>query len=131
MIVKIYEDFSVFERCLSRKNKPNFEVSKIQPNAENWYKSDQIACFNRHPMRVFAVPFDVAADGIRQWNGHGFAGQMLFERSFNIVDCYFALIAGTIHAPAGVNKPAIFVEYVKMRSSQRTIRFGNRLWLVI
>ncbi len=79
--------------------------------------SDQIACLNRNPVLVLSVPFDIAADGICQRNGHGFAGQMFFERSFEVVDRYFARIAGIIHAPAGVNEPAVFVEYEKVRRS--------------
>jgi hypothetical protein len=111
--------------------KANFKNPKMQPNAENLYKSDQITCLNRHPVLILSVPFDVAAYGICQRNGHGPAGQMLFERSFKVVDCYFALIAGIINAPAGVNEPEVFVEYVKVRRPQCTIRFGNRLRLVV
>ncbi len=103
----------------------------MQPNAENLYKSDQITCLNRHPVRVFAIPFDVAANGICQRNGHGFAGQMFFERSFEVIDCNFALIARIINAPAGVNEPVVFVEYVKVRRSQCTIRLSYRLRLVV
>ena len=96
--------------------KANFGVSKMHHKSKS-NKSDQIACLNRHPVRVLSVPFDVAADGIRQGNGHGIAGQMFFERSFKVVDRYFARIARIIHAPASVNEPAVLAEYKRNRKS--------------
>ena len=104
----------------------------VDPSMHDQCKiSDQITCLNRHPVRVLSVPFDVAADGICQRNGHGLAGQMFFERFFEVVNLHSACIARIIHAPAGVNEPAVFVEYEKVRRSQCTIRLGNRLRLVV
>jgi len=107
-------------------------LSMVDPSMYAQCKiSDQITCLDRHPVRVLSVPFDVAADGICQRNGHGLAGQMFFERSFEVVNLHSACIARIIHAPAGVNEPAVFVEYEKMRCPQRAIRLRNRLRLVI
>ena len=103
----------------------------MQTNAENLYKSDQITRLDRHPVLVLSVPFDIAADGICHRNGHGPAGQMFFERSFKVVDHNSARIAGIINAPAGINEPAVLIENVKMRRSQRTIRLCNRLRLIV
>ena len=61
-------------------------------------------------MRVFAIPFDIAADRIGQRNAHRLAVQMLLKRSFKIVDYYLARIARIVDAPAGINEPAVFVE---------------------
>ena len=77
--------------------------------------SDQIAGLDGHPVRVFAVPFDIAAYRVCKGDRYRFAGYVFFQRSFKVVGRHPARLARIIYAAAGVNEPALFVKYEKMR----------------
>lgn len=81
-------------------------------------------------MRIFPFPFDIAADGIGEGNGDGFAGEEFSNGAVEVVSFDFFWEAGIVNAATGVNEFARFVEEEEVGSAESTIGAGDVLCLI-
>ena len=86
------------------------------------FRSHQIDCFGWHPVGIFAIPLDIAADWIGERRTHRFAGDMFLQSILKIIDRDFGSIERTVYPASRVYQFSVLVEDVEMWCSQSSIR---------
>jgi hypothetical protein len=76
-------------------------------------------------MGVLVEPFDVAADGVGQFDGGFLVGEQSLECVAQFVRGFFAGMTGAVVQAADVAKFALGVEDVEMGGAQGAVGFGD------
>ena len=94
-------------------------------------REHQIAGITGHPMRIFARPFDIAADGIGQRYTNRFAVGDFIEYAVEVIDSDSRHITRAVDATTAVHEFSARIEDVKMWRAQRAIGTSDVLGFIV